>query len=667
MPDATQINATVSCLTAIATSLGDVSSGCQFPGIEKPVPLVVGLVCFVIAGLFTISFALLFISTGRFTWRFSRLARKIRKIRKRDEPMSDEHLRELSNLLQRNTSTQHGWREFSETLLHRSRGILNTRPAQDFFPEHELVERNIPLGFFDAVPALLTGLGLFATFVSLYLGLGELTFPEKGKIVGIEDFVEALRGKFLSSVLGLLTAVVFTFSRSLRVPKAHLIYRTFCQAFDELFTRITPEELLSSLDQQAEQQSATLKHLATDLSERFRAGMDENLRPPLERMIDLLQRNLEDRTQNFEEMAANLAETFRSNFVQSTNFEFDNVTIALEKTLAMVTRMEERSSESQRAFGELIENLNRSTSQLSTRLDSAAASLGTTQSQAREALEVTVRQVLASNARQAEESARSVQGAIESLQVRMTEVISHLEQATGGLRQGGVDAQQRLSAAAEELAQRMSASAVGAAHELAGSARSVIERNAEQASAFQQRLEALMEREGGYAELLGQQREALRGAMREFGQLLQESKGTLDGLQGASVGAREAAVVLQQAADRVREIQGNARSVIEAGAEQARGMQLLVSSNQSLVVEFERVFHTVEEGLSKAVGALTRELVHFQGDATEQLGRQLKIFDGHLGEATGKLGRAVSDLGERLEDASEIIANAVQSVTRRHE
>ena len=79
------------------------------------------------------------------------------------------------------------------------------------------------------------------------------------------------------------------------------------------------------------------------------------------------------------------------------------------------------------------------------------------------------------------------------------------------------------------------------------------------------------------------------------------------------------------------------------------------------------MFRAIDEGLSKVVVKLAGELVRFQEDATDQLRRQLGVFDEHLGTATTKLGSAVRDLGEQLEDASETIANSVKRVSPQQE
>lgn len=583
------------------------NAACHLPLLETEVPFIVGFVCVAIVALFAFAFIWMVVASVRFSIGFRRLSSRIRAIRQRNEPMDQGKLERVGDVLKMNKNTRHGWFEFSETLVASERGILNTRPVQEFFPEQDIVEARIHLGFFESVPALLTGLGLFATFVALFLGLGELDVSGDGKIDGIQPFVTALSGKFLSSVLGLLTAVVFTFSRAFCVPGAHRAYRRFCEAFDALFDRVTPEDLLRRIHDQSSEQSATLKSLATDISSRFTEGMNENLKPPLERMIDLLQRSVEERAETFEQMASQLADTFRSNLTQSTNLEFDQITNALNQTIGVVTRMEERSAESQRSFGGLV-------------------------------------------------------GSIESLQASMGQMLDNLQAAAGGLQQGGLEAQEKMIAAAEALSRQISSGASEATDSLAMTARSVIQQNSEEASKIQERLERLFEREEGRSEILQQQREAQREAVRELGIVLGESKGTLEGLTVAAHRARDAAAGLQGAADQLTQAQGAGRSLVEASATQAEAMKRVLSANEELLGEYERVFRQVDDGLSGAVKKIAETLVQFQEDATDQLKRQLGTFDEHLGAATDKLGSAVQDLGERLEDAAEIIENAVERV-----
>src|SRR5262245_25385470 len=120
-----------------------VNASCQLPFLDTLVPLVVGVVCVVIVALFLSAFIWLVYSSSRFTWSFSRLSRSLRRIRSLDEPMDEQKLQRVGELLVKNRSTQHGWQEFVETLVREERGVLNTRPAQDFFPEHEVVEGRI--------------------------------------------------------------------------------------------------------------------------------------------------------------------------------------------------------------------------------------------------------------------------------------------------------------------------------------------------------------------------------------------------------------------------------------------------------------------------------------------------------------------------------------------
>ncbi|MGH0037117.1 MAG: hypothetical protein ACQGVK_18995 [Myxococcota bacterium] len=637
---------------------------CVLPLLERDVPFVVGAICILIVVLFLIAWTWLESSTGRFTWSFSRLTKRMRGIRSRDEAMDEAKLEQVEKLLLDHRSTEHGWKEFKETLVHEERGVLNTRPAQDFFPEHEIVEARIHLAFFDAVPALLTGLGLFATFFALYLGLGDLRVPQGGNIEGVQEFINALSGKFLSSVIGLATAVFFTFRKSFRVPKAHRIYRRFCDAFDALFDRITPEELLRKLSDQAAEQSATLKHLATDISDGFNDRMNENLTPPLMRMIELLQQSVEERSSTFEQMAQNLAETFRSSFSQSTNFEFEHVSQALERTVSLVESMESRSAASQSSFDSLIQSLTASTNELSARLTAAASDLGSTQAEARSALEDTVRRVLEANSRQAEQSGERMERAIASLDERMSSVLLSLEGAASGLREGGVAANAQLMAAAEGLTRELAAGATSTTRTLAGTAEKVMERNASQSAEFQTRLEALLDREEGRADAVSRQLEAQRESVRELERVLGQSSAMLQGLREVSAGFNETGSTLRNAADQVRSVQDAAAALIEASGRNASHMESILNHNRDLLNRYEAVLRQADQSIGNAVSTVAAEILKFEERSTEILRHQLSRYDESLGSATSKLGTQVQELGERLDDAADAISAGLERFSR---
>jgi hypothetical protein len=93
-------------------------------------------------------------------------------------------------------------------------GWFLTRPAAESLPEDEVVSTFYHASFHQAVPGILTALGLLATFVAILLALAGVTYDAQDlahPVSGIDNLINGLSGKFLSSIIALILGVLFTF------------------------------------------------------------------------------------------------------------------------------------------------------------------------------------------------------------------------------------------------------------------------------------------------------------------------------------------------------------------------------------------------------------------------------------------------------------------------
>lgn len=89
-----------------------------------------------------------------------------------------------------------------------------TAPAREVLTEESVSERYYHSSFYQAVPGILTGLGLTATFVAILVALSSLrvtVLNDTETVTGIKELIEGLSGKFLSSIAGLVLSIVFLF------------------------------------------------------------------------------------------------------------------------------------------------------------------------------------------------------------------------------------------------------------------------------------------------------------------------------------------------------------------------------------------------------------------------------------------------------------------------
>jgi len=124
--------------------------------------------------------------------------------------------------------------------------LFSTRGAEEVLTQEALMANRVNLPFYSQFPSLVTGMGLLLTFLALFVGLGKL-HAEGSEIVGIQGLINGLAGKFLTSIVGLMVANLFTFIEKPMVSRLMQAHHTFLGLIDQLFPRKTMEQMLEQL------------------------------------------------------------------------------------------------------------------------------------------------------------------------------------------------------------------------------------------------------------------------------------------------------------------------------------------------------------------------------------------------------------------------------------
>ncbi len=124
--------------------------------------------------------------------------------------------------------------------------IFSTKRAEEVFTHEALIANRVNLSFYSQFPSMVTGLGLLLTFMALFIGLGKL-HADGSEIVGIQGLINGLAGKFLTSIVGLIVANVFTFMEKPMMGQLMSHHRNFLRLMDQLFPRKTMEQMLEQL------------------------------------------------------------------------------------------------------------------------------------------------------------------------------------------------------------------------------------------------------------------------------------------------------------------------------------------------------------------------------------------------------------------------------------
>ena len=124
--------------------------------------------------------------------------------------------------------------------------LFSTKGAENVLTQEALMANRVNLPFYSQFPSLVTGMGLLLTFLALFVGLGKL-HAEGSEIVGIQGLINGLAGKFLTSIVGLIVANLFTFIEKPMVSRLMHAHHTFLGLIDQLFPRKTMEQILEQL------------------------------------------------------------------------------------------------------------------------------------------------------------------------------------------------------------------------------------------------------------------------------------------------------------------------------------------------------------------------------------------------------------------------------------
>lgn len=554
-------------------------------------------------------------------------------------------LNRVGEVLSADVLSEHGWNEFKETLITDESGsqtrIYNTRQAEEFFSEDEIVSRSMHPRFFRAVPGLLTSIGLLATFVAILLGLGQIEMTGES-ISGIDGFINALAAKFASSVIALTLAIVFTLMETRVLQSAHLRYQKFCQALDSVFPRKTTEELLISLRKDTAEQLAAFQHFNTDLSARFRDGVTEGLGPVLERISEGLMSMTGERDSNIEAMMARFTEEFRKAMSQSAGVELGQIGSTLDQAAQLIGSANQQTQQAHASFARLVESMERAQSKqeegsrrqeavVTQMLQQMSETIGRASNDSQAAMDDTIRGLL-----QAMTAARTQQEEGARRQAEMT--TSLLQQMIDGVGRASGQSQAAMDDTVRDLMEKTGSFS----NKMNGEFQTLLEQH-------RTSLKSVGEMQGALERTL----ELWNRGTGEMQQVVAPLRDTARELQSATSSLRGAASEIEKSQQQLTRLFADARTEFTR-------LEQMGASNQRLLVEHQRVFETVQSGLGGVLKTITDKVETLQEVSGRGLTKHLREFDNHLGTATKKLGASVDELGEVLEEAAETIKGAAR-------
>ncbi len=210
----------------------------------------------------------------------------------------------LSDAIQRLGILENGWRSFKDTLevrtdeLDGKETIYTLHSPSMHMSEARILGAAINLRFYQALPNILVGIGLFFTFIGLVMAL---YFASKGVAAAsveiaqgaLRDLLSAATFKFLTSLAGLFASLIFSWREKVVMHRVtgeiDELHRELESAFQsssleklgvERNSAIRRQEMiLGEMLNEARQQTAQLKRFETDFAVSIANALDNKLGP----------------------------------------------------------------------------------------------------------------------------------------------------------------------------------------------------------------------------------------------------------------------------------------------------------------------------------------------------------------------------------------------------
>jgi hypothetical protein len=192
----------------------------------------------------------------------------------------------IETAMQKEPMFRQPWAQFRKTLILEhvpwfvEPRIFSTRLAEDVFTQETLLSHRVNLAFYSQLPSLVTGIGLLLTFLALFIGLSKL-HADGQEIVGIQGLINGLAGKFLTSIIGLIAANLFTLIEKPMVFRLMNAHHAFLGLIDKLFPRKTMEQMLEQLTPMHSEHGGGRQASGGELRERVGGMGTDSLAAPI--------------------------------------------------------------------------------------------------------------------------------------------------------------------------------------------------------------------------------------------------------------------------------------------------------------------------------------------------------------------------------------------------
>lgn len=227
--------------------------------------------------------------------------------------------------------------DFEENPGEVKREYFATENAEEYFNEESLIYNNIFYKTVNFLPQILTGLGIFGTFLGIVRGvkdLGDNINTAEEMQNGIKTLLDGVELSFVSSLCGICFSIAFTIFMKFYIDMINAKNKKLVYIINSSLKKNTYKEGLKEIEIQLKHQTASVEKLATDLSaelgKKFDDTMQNNIQAMTKVITDVIHdfkiyfnnsliENLTPTLQKIEILAKELGETQKQSTTQFMN------------------------------------------------------------------------------------------------------------------------------------------------------------------------------------------------------------------------------------------------------------------------------------------------------------------------------------------------------------
>ena len=285
--------------------------------------------------------AFAFSCAGALAWQARPLHRRLRRVCKRLEHVDGEQgFVSAFDEYNRHAEEAFGlpWKEFVETLVlpepDSGAPIRNTGEVSRYLNDATIIFPRIPFGFYQAVPNLLTGVGILGTFLGLAAGVGSassgLSSSNPVEItVSLQQLLSGASLAFWTSIVGIVCSILFVVGERFSSRKLHKSLGEWVGSIESRLERVTPEGVALKQLEQATRTTKQLERFNSELIFSIEQALEEKiagrLSPQLERLVEAVEGLRVDRSTDSGRMIQETLERFTAAMQERTGSQFDEM------------------------------------------------------------------------------------------------------------------------------------------------------------------------------------------------------------------------------------------------------------------------------------------------------------------------------------------------------